>query len=272
MHRSVVRSCWLLAVLLGASTAQAQSLWVGNWIRVPEASRRSPHSFTLAVQPGGALRYDNGGDVLVLASGSEPTPKPFQPNASIRTTELTPVSFSYEEIVAEKAIARLEERLSADGQRLIGRRVSIANDGRERAREVLAVRVGRGHGLTGRWRELPPPRANGGSTLPPPASPFWVITQDAAGEMTWTIPATGEVLRGAANGQLYPVSGALQLPGRTFTLKALSPRHLLWSFYENGHLVEHAEELLSADGKLWTDLIWKPAYPDEKDRFVYRRG
>ncbi len=102
MRRWLVRACCLLASLLSPlqTQAQAQALWVGNWFRVPETSRRSAHSFTLAVQPGGALRYDDGGDVLVLASGSEPTAEPFQPNASILASKLTPVSFSYEEIVA----------------------------------------------------------------------------------------------------------------------------------------------------------------------------
>ncbi len=133
----------------------------------------------------------------------------------------------------------MEEQLSADGKRLIGRRISIANDGREKVREVVAVRVASGRGLVGRWLELPPPRRNGGSALLRPGLPFWIIRQDVAGVTTWTIPQTGEILKGAADGRLYPVSGGIELPGRFFMLKMLSPRHLLWSFYENGHLIEH---------------------------------
>lgn len=257
--------------LLGALPAQAQALWVGNWYRVPEASRRSVHSFRLTVRPDGALRYDDGGAVLVIAASGKATPEPFLPKASILTLDLTPTSFSYQEMVDGRPVVRIEERLSADETRLIGRRVSIATDGRERAEETEAVRVGAGYGLAGRWRALPSVPGGAGSTVQQPASPFWVITHDAAGSTVWTIPRTGEVLQGIADGRHRDAVDGLRLAGRTYTLKAVSPRHLRWSFYETGHLIEQADERLSADGKRWTDLIWKVGYPREKDRFVYRR-
>lgn len=271
MRHQISPMIGLLCVGLVVPAAQTQALWVGKWFSVPEASRRSAHSFTLAELPLGGLRYDNGGEVLILTRDAGPVPEPFLPSASIVTDKLTPTSFRFEEIVSGKAIRRVEEQLSPDGTRLVGQRTLIDADGRESARAVEALRVGPGRGLAGRWRQLAPPRTAGLASPLGPPEPFWIIDQNAQGVMTWTIPQTGEVLKGKADGRPYPMGGTLALPGRTFTLKALSPRHLFWSFYDNGHLTEHAEERLSADGKLWIDLIWRPGHSKEKDRLVYRK-
>ena len=246
---------------------------MGRWFYVAEESRRSPVSFTLSALSGHRFRIDDGSKAFILASGGKSTPELLQPAASVRTEVLTPTFLRYVEVIRGSPVERVEQRLSPDGTRLLGRRTSIGEDGREDGHDIVSLRVGSGKGLAGTWREQPPAhdavRERPSHT---PRQPYWIISQDAAGIMTWRVVASGEVLKGAADGRRYPSAGPRQPAGRSVSIRALGPRHLQFLIYDNGHLVTRTDETLSADGRRWTDLIWTPAHPDEKDRLVYRRG
>lgn len=270
MSRSAF-ACLVIGASLLSSAAAAQSAWVGRWFYVPEASRRSANSFTLAVLPGGRLRFDAGWEAFILGPGGRSRSELLHPATSVRTEMLTPASFRYVKEVDGHPVERVEQRLTSDGTRLLGHVTSIDDDGRESKHDIVSSRVGSGKGLPGTWRELPPEhdtvREAARSGTP---QPYWIISQDAAGVMTWRVVPTGEVLTGSADGKQHPSAGPHRA-GQSFSIKVLSPRHLQFFIYDNGHLIEQTDESLSADGKRWTDLLWTPAHPDEKDRLVYRR-
>lgn len=266
-------SCLAIAASLLTSAALARSPWVGRWFYVAEESRRSPVSFTLSALPGSRLRFDDGSKAFILASAGRPSPELLQPAASVRTEVLTRTALRYVEFIAGQPVERVEQRLSPDGTRLVGRRTSIGQDGREDGHAIVSLRVGSGTGLAGTWREQPPARDTVRENAShAPRQPYWIISEDTAGIMTWRVVPTGEVLKGAVDGRRYPSAGPRQPAARSFSIKVLSPRHLQFFIYDGNHLVTRTDETLSSDGRRWTDLIWTPAHPDEKDRLVYRRG
>jgi hypothetical protein len=273
MSFSVKTPGLLIAALTLTSAAPIRSPWVGRWFYVAEESRHSPVSFTFDALSGGRIRFDDGSKAFILAPGGKSTPELLQPAASVRTEVLTPTFLRYVEVIKGHSVERVEQRLSPDHSRLIGRRTSIGQDGRESGHDLVSLRVGSGEGLAGIWREQPPAHvALRDNSSRSPRQPYWTISQDAAGTMTWRVIATGEVLRGKADGKRYASIGPRQPAGRNFSIKVFGPRHLAFFIYDHGHLITQTDETLSADGRRWTDLIWTPAHPDEKDRLVYRRG
>jgi hypothetical protein len=59
--------------------------------------------------------------------------------------------------------------------------------------------------------------------------------------MTWFIPATGELIRGKADGRSRPITGPQQPAGRTFVWKQVSPYRIEFFASDNGHLVKLAD-------------------------------
>jgi len=57
----------------------------------------------------------------------------------------------------------------------------------------------------------------------------------------------------------------------TFVWKEVSPNRLEFYASQNGKLVETAIEVLSPDGKTFTDTLWEPGHEDEKRISVYRK-
>lgn len=266
----------LLGVLamLSSMSASAENLWDGKWYAVPDKTHLSAHSFTLEKLGNGMWRYDSGDAIYILDPSGAPFPEPLQPRQSVITREISNRTIRFEEWVNGKPVLALTKSLSADGQQLAATTAYFDGEGKQRGvRQLMDVRVGTGRGLEGRWRELPQVSA-AGTAKPPaqkPAKPFWVISSDAEGVMTWTIPASGEVLKGVPDGKQYASAGPGQPEGRTFKWDKLSPRHLMFYGYDRGHLVEEVSEELSTDGKRWTEWLWNPVYPEERDLRAYER-
>ena len=79
-----------------------------------------------------------------------------------------------------------------------------------------------------------------------------------------SIPSSGELIRGKADGKARSLTGPLQPVGRTFTWKQTSPLRIEFRARDNGHLVETAIETLAPDGNTFTDTFWEPGHEDEK--------
>lgn len=267
MIRVASRFCILAGTILLPSVSTAQSLWVGRWFYVPEASRRSPSSLTLTALPNGRLRFEASWGAFILDPSGKLTPELTHPTTLVRTEMLTPSTFRYVEFNGGRPVERVEARLSADGTQLRTHVTSFGDDGRKTEHDTVSLRVGSGRGLAGRWRELPPKHDAVREGL---AQPYWVISEDASRVMTWRVVPTGELLVGQADDRQHPSAGPGR-EGQSFRIKVLGPRHLQFYIYDTGHLIAQTDEQLSADGKRWTDLIWSPTHREEKDRLIYRR-
>jgi len=168
----------------------------------------------------------------------------------------------------------------AHGATLTGTYTRVYPDGREVTSSTRAVRLSGGPGLEGTWKEI---SATGTSTATAaaanskstnaaeqPRRPYWVISTSPDGVMTWFIPATGELIRGKADGRPRPITSPQQPAARTFVWKQVSPHRLEFFASDNGQLAT-AIETLSSDGRTFTDEIWAAGHEDEKDLNVYEK-
>jgi hypothetical protein len=153
-----------------------------------------------------------------------------------------------------------------------------ASDGRVVERVATAARVAGTTGFEGKWKELGDAGALGKDPkTDSPASqlasqsgqPSWVISTSSDGVISWYVPATGELIRGKADGQPRPITGPQIPAGTTFVWKQISPYQLEFYASGDGRLREAAVEILAPDGKTFTDKLWKAGHEDEKDVTVY---
>jgi hypothetical protein len=156
----------------------------------------------------------------------------------------------------------------------------IYPDGVEATSTTTAVRVTGDTGFAGTWKEVPDDVPASSSTPAPqsaaqagsaPSRPYWVISTSSDGVMSWFIPKTGELIRGRADGQSRPITGPQQPARRTFVWKQVSPDRIDFFASDDGHLSATAIEVLSPDGKTFTDTLWLPGHEDEKDVRVFVR-
>lgn len=265
MRRLLKSLCCLFPLFV--SPALARSPWDGRWFLSPSRSHMSDHSFTLRKLADGLWRYDDGFAIYLFKTDGKAWPEPLEPTLTITARQPDPRSLDFTESGWGRPLQRFHKAVSADGSRLTGTHADVSPDGSTQNSPVIDVREGPGAGLEGTWREL----AAHASPAAPQTHPNWVITSAGDGTMTWKLLATGEVLTGKPDGRARPDHGPQQPPGATFYWEYVSNRQIEFYYLDNGHLSERATERLSQDGKTWTDTVWTPAYPDEKDIRVYER-
>ena len=260
----------IIAVALRAQPGNAASAWDGLWDLDKKASHYADHSFVLTRDAGGTWRYDDGSSIFHFRTDGRPRPEPLASGFSvIASTNANMLD------ITERGYGRDMERLhvilSPDGNRLTGTDTSVYPDGREAASPVFALRLRPGSGFDGKWNE--PADATSGTEQSQPSSPpqtaetrpHFVISTADDGTMMWFLPATGELIRGRADGRFRPLVGPQQPSSRTFAWRWLGPRKLLFRCRDSGQLIETAIEELSPDGRTFTDTLWNAGHDDEKD-------
>jgi hypothetical protein len=251
--------------------------WDGLWYYDASQSHESDHTYVLLKLPNGMWNYDDGASSFPFAPDGRPYPE-LPGSFTVRVTRMSDRTYDYIEEGYGSVLERHHQELAADGKALRGRVTRIYPDGHEVEHGTLAVRVVGTSGFEGTWKEL----ANGGSSTKTnsaskpatpltPRRPYWVISTSSDGVMSWYIPATGELIRGKANGQPRPITGPQQCDGTTFVWKQASPYRIEFHASINGQLVESAIETLSPDGKTFSEALWKSGHEDEKDVRVFHK-
>ncbi|HEY1836396.1 MAG TPA: hypothetical protein VGG36_01970 [Rhizomicrobium sp.] len=87
--------------------------------------------------------------------------------------------------------------------------------------------------------------------------------------MEWFIPPISELLRRKADGRARPITGPRHSQWTTFAWKRVSPREPDFHASQHGVHVEQAVETLALDASTFTDALWSPAHPDQKDISVF---
>ena len=276
---TVARACFI-GILLGVMPigAHAESPWDGLWYLDEAHSRFADHQVALERLTNGMWRYTEGGSVAVFALDGRPYPEANAPDFAM-TARLGRNTLELVESGYGRDMQRDRWELAPGGRSLLITGTRIYPDGREVTTRSTATRVEGESGFRGKWKiaaENEPSdtapadeRQKDASTAVP--RPYWVISTAADGVMSWFIPATGELIRGKADGRSRPLTGPQQPAGRTFAWRQVSPNQIEFFASDRGHLVERATETLSADGTMFTDTLWSPGQEDQKDVRVFRK-
>lgn len=254
--------------------AVANSSWDGLWYLDSGASTYAPHSFSLQHRDDGSWRYDDGSSIYVFRPNGKPWPQALAPGFTVIAT-LTSNVLDITERGYGRDMERWRRVLSSDGRRITGTDTRFYPDGHEAVSPLHTIRVGQGTGFAGRWTEPAEPQvstnpaAAGPTAVAVQRQPHFVISTASDGTMMWYLPATGELIRGRADGRGRPLLGPQQPLQRTFAWQWLGRRKLLFTCRDRGKLIETAVETLSADGRSFTDTLWSAGYPREQDHRVF---
>jgi hypothetical protein len=288
----------VLSLRAASAHADADHPWDGVWYLDASRSHFALHSFTFSRIANDMWRYDDGSSVCNFRPDGTPYPHLYAPDVTTtvnvsgtRTIDLVVSSYGRDE-------ERARWMLATDGQSFAATDTRVYPDGHEEVFASKMARVGAGTGFEGRWKEAAdslaakpqPSRVSGrrsrghtgqASRASAPASsasasqpprPYWVISTSVDSTMTWFIPATGELIRGRADGRPRPITGPQQPARRTFVWRQVTDRQLDFIASDSGHRIEFAVETLSADGAMLTDTLWAPGHESEKDVRVFRRS
>ena len=263
------------------SSGIASSPWDGLWFYDAGQSHESDHTYILSRLPNGTWKYDDGANSFPFAADGRPYPE-LPENFTLRVTRLSEGAFDYVVEGYGRVMGRHHQELAADGKTLTERVTRIYPDGGEVESATVSVRVSGTSGFEGTWKKLASGASRESTTAvsqpvtSPSTSvqshrPYWVISTSADGLMSWYIPATGELIRGKADGKPRPITGPQVALRTTFVWKQTTPYHIEFYASVNGHLVETAIETLSPDGKTFTDALWDTGHEDEKDIRVFHK-
>jgi hypothetical protein len=253
----------MAAGVLGTQPVVAAGAWDGLWVLDASASHYSGHSFTLMQEADGTWRYDDGASSYSFRADGRPWPERLASDFHIIARK-NGNAFDIVERGYGRDMERSHRVLSPGGNRITGSDTYIYPDGRETTSPIFALRVGSGSGFDGTWN-VPagsqPVVKNAIATSPP----HFVISTAEDGTMMWFLPATGELIRGRADGRFRPLVGPQQPTNRNFAWRWLGARKLLFTCRDGDQVIESAVEELSPDGRTFTDTLWSAGHNNEKD-------
>jgi len=188
-----------LALFAGMPFACSGGQWDGRWFYDPAASTVPSHTYTLQKLSNGSWRRDDGDSSFTFAPDGKPHAGS-EPGTTITVTRLDRTNFDFVEAESDGRTTRHHQQLSADAATITDKILRVYATGEQAENQWTCVRVGAGIGFEGRWKAL--------EKLFVTPGPFWVITSSPDGTMTWSIPRTGEVIQGKADGRSRTITMA----------------------------------------------------------------
>jgi hypothetical protein len=240
-------------------SALAASLWDGTWKLDRAKSHLTGDSFTLSKTANGmwhASFGDLGYDFL-------PDGKPYPVLDADHTITVTMNGdHALTEISAfkGKTTSTTKETLSADGTTLTDETSGTRADGTSYTSSSTSKRSGTGTGFLGKWVST---KANTS------AQELFVISTAADGSVTMTYPGSKESLVTKLDGTPASPTGPQMVQGVMVTYKKTSPTRLDYTVDFKGKKIGEGYDVLSADGKTYTETFWATGKMDEKTISVY---
>jgi hypothetical protein len=103
------------------------------------------------------------------------------------------------------------------------------------------------------------------------AAPGYAFLVSSTGDITWRIPAIGEIAVGKTDGTAMTVRRRVPTPGLALSVRAEGPFLLHYQVLKNG--VAQGEGLMRIveGGKAWVDISWRVDKPEEAGELIYTR-
>ncbi len=103
------------------------------------------------------------------------------------------------------------------------------------------------------------------------AAPGYAFSVSSTGDITWRIPAIGEIAVGKTDGTAMMVRRRVPTPGLALSVRAEGPLLLHYQVLKNG--VAQGEGLMRIveGGKAWVDISWRVDKPEQAGELIYTR-
>lgn len=253
------------ALYLGALTcllttsALAASPWDGTWKLDRSKSHLTGDSFTYSKTANG-MWHASFGD---LSYDFLPDGKPYpvlDADHTVTTTMNGDHALTMVSAFKGKTTSTTKETLSADGTTLTDASSGTRADGTSYTSSSTSKRSGTGTGFLGKWVSTKTSSS---------AQELFVISTAADGSVTMTYPGSKESLVTKLDGTPASPTGPQMMQGVMVTYKKASPTRLEYTVDFKGKKIAEGYDVLSADGKTYTETSWAAGKMEEKTTSVY---
>lgn len=256
-RRWMVAASWLLA-----SAAWAGNPFVGSWKFDPVRSRLVAESLHYTALGGGRMRFSNGA-ALRYDFALDGKDYKTADDRSISWKPLGPGRWETTAKAAGKTTETAVRSLSPDGKTLTVHAEGVLPDGTAYKHDKSYTRVGTGKGLAGTWR---------GAAVDTHNMPDgYVISEDAAGVITWEIPTDKQRLTGRFDGSEMKLVGPNAPAETVFAVTRVSERKLAYVMKTRGEPGQYGTVTISKDGETFTEESWPPGREEDKSTGVLSR-
>ncbi len=252
----------LLAALLALLTPGCRNddAFIGAWTFDPGRSDIVADDLIFTRAPGGKIHSEGGGtaayDFQVDGGDSVTANGRIVSWVSVGDGEWTMTKRRDGKVVETTRV-----KLAADQATLTTATVGVLPDGSDFTRTTTYRRVAGDKGLLGRWHSV---KVDTGATWD-----GYIISRNAAGDMTWEIPTDHQVITGRFDGSDLPIKGPGVPPGATLSAHRESDRQLSFTMKVKGTITERGTVTISADGQSMTEVSWPPGQEGRKSTAVY---
>jgi len=250
-------SCALACLL--TSSAFAASPWDGTWKLDRAKSHLTGESFTYSKTANGMWHVSSGDLTYDFRPDGKPYPV-LDADHTITTTMSGDHALTIVNAFKGKTTSTTKETLSADGTTLTDESSGTRADGTSYTSSSTSKRSGSGTGFLGKWVST---KAN------TTAQELFVISTAADGTVTMTYPGSKDSLVTKLDGTPASPTGPQMVQGVMVAYKKTSPTRLDYTVEFKGKKVAEGYDVLSADGKTYTETSWAPGKMDEKTISVY---
>jgi hypothetical protein len=103
------------------------------------------------------------------------------------------------------------------------------------------------------------------------AAPGYAFSVSATGDITWRIPALGEIALGKTDGTVMTVRRRVPTPGLALSVRAEGPLLLHYQVLKNGVAQGAGLMRIVEGGKAWVDISWRIDKPEQAGVLIYTR-
>jgi hypothetical protein len=255
----------IVALIIAASlvpAAWAGNPFVGSWKLDPSRSRQMAERLHYIDLGDGRMRFSNGAAARYdFALDGEPHPT--GEGRSVSWRRLGPGRWQTTNKVAGRTTETATRVLSADGNTLAVHARGTLPDGTAYTHDRRYSRVGSGQGLAGEWR--------GGAVDTNGMPDGYLISEDAAGVVTWEIPTDRQRLLGRFDGSDMVLAGPGVPAGTVFAMTRVSERRISYVMKTGGEPGQYGTATISKDGNTFTEESWLPGHEEDKSVGVLAR-
>ena len=243
MHRSLFRSLFAIVVLVAASTAFAESPWVGKWKLDPAQSKLATDTLHFVSGAGGEMMYTEGGHTSKFKMDGQPY-KTWS-GAEATWKKIDDTTFQQHAKTNGVDIVTNTWTISPDGKSLKIASKGTRPDGSAINDMSEYRRVSGAKGLDGSWKDV---------KVELHEDQTYEIAEKGPNEITWNIPEIKGVLDVTLDGKDVAPVGPTVPKGLTIALLRTSPNTLKLTEKMNGELFLRSTMTVSADGKKITEV------------------
>jgi hypothetical protein len=240
-------------------SALAASPWDGTYKLDRSKSHLTGDSFTYSKAVNGMWHVSFGDLSYDFAPDGKPYPV-FDADHTVTTTMNGDHALTMVSAFKGKVTSTTRETLSADGSTLTDETSGTRVDGTSYSTTETSKRSGIGTGFLGKWVS---------TKVSSSAQDTFVISTAADGSVTMTYPGSKESLVTKLDGTPASPTGPQMVQGVMVTYKKASPTRLDYTVDFKGKKIAEGYDVLSADGKSYTETSWAPGKMDEKTISVY---